>query len=361
MHVTDRILWIDNIKAIGILLVVLGHNSIDILSKKVIFSFHMPLFFFVAGLLFYQSVNIKEDSFTNFIKKRAGSILIPYFIFSFLTYVYWLIIHFMFFLLNGHYNSRFEPIKAFMGIFVSNGAEGWLIHNPPLWFLTCLFVTVLLFASCYFLSKGNDGVLVSLIVFSALAGGILSRVLKFQLPWGIDIALTAVVFYSFGYWAMKMTIARKERIFESHVLLVISLCMFVFSLIANDLPISMGQNFYGSIAPFYIGAISGIYIITYCCLKVPSSKTMHYIGVNTIIILAFHTQALGLIKYFQQYALGLPNTFGSKSLIGGLVYLILQVIMLVPIIWLINRYFPWMLGKGSVREKVDIIGASPTI
>lgn len=142
---TDRINWIDNIKAIGILLVVLGHNSIDALSEKVIFSFHMPLFFFVAGLLFYQSINIKKDSFTNFIKKRARSILTPYFIFSFLTYVYWLIIHYIYLLMNGHYNDRFEPVKAFLGIFVSNGAEGWLIHNPPLWFLSCLFVTVLLF------------------------------------------------------------------------------------------------------------------------------------------------------------------------------------------------------------------------
>ncbi len=354
---TDRISWIDNLKALGILLVVLGHNSIDHLSNKIIFSFHMPLFFFVSGLLFYQSVITKMDSFPDFIKKRARSILIPYFLFSFLTYGYWLIIHYIFLLLNSGYNHRFEPIKAFFGIFVSNGAEGLLIHNPPLWFMTCLFVTVLLFASYYFLSEGDNHILLIMVVFSALTGFLLSKntTLEFQLPWGIDIALTAVVFYSLGYWMMKMTPSKRDNVLRSNTLLIIAVSILACSLAANDARIEMGKNLYGSILSFYSGAVSGIYIVTWCCVRIPRSKIMQYLGANTIIILALHTQVLGLIKYFQQYVMGLPHTFGNKSLIGGLTYLSMQLVILLPIMWLINRHFPWMLGKSKAKEQREVI------
>lgn len=46
----SRIKWIDNARAIGILLVVLGHSLIPASIQTYIYSFHMPLFFFLSGL-----------------------------------------------------------------------------------------------------------------------------------------------------------------------------------------------------------------------------------------------------------------------------------------------------------------------
>ena len=40
----QRINWIDQVKGIGILLVVIGHMNIPQELSKIIFSFHMPLF-----------------------------------------------------------------------------------------------------------------------------------------------------------------------------------------------------------------------------------------------------------------------------------------------------------------------------
>lgn len=60
----NRVRYIDAAKGLGILLVMLGH-SISRLGQPVntfILSFHMPLFFFVAGLLFY-SRNIEHENF----------------------------------------------------------------------------------------------------------------------------------------------------------------------------------------------------------------------------------------------------------------------------------------------------------
>ena len=49
-----RINWIDQAKGIGILLVVIGHMNIPQDLSKIIFSFHMPLFFFISGYLYNE-------------------------------------------------------------------------------------------------------------------------------------------------------------------------------------------------------------------------------------------------------------------------------------------------------------------
>lgn len=68
--------WIDWAKALGILLVVMGHSvyaSKDVTSF--IFVIHMPLFFFVSGYLFKTSRSWYEISISN-----VKTLLIPYII-----------------------------------------------------------------------------------------------------------------------------------------------------------------------------------------------------------------------------------------------------------------------------------------
>lgn len=68
----ERAIWVDYAKAIGIILVVYGHvirgiyNSdipLDIgfyeTSNNIVYSFHMPLFFFLAGIYFFKSLSEK--------------------------------------------------------------------------------------------------------------------------------------------------------------------------------------------------------------------------------------------------------------------------------------------------------------
>src|SRR5690606_15822455 len=65
----ERNAWVDYAKAIGIILVVYGHvargvfnaglpmeESSYLLVDSIIYSFHMPLFFFLSGLFFYDSL-----------------------------------------------------------------------------------------------------------------------------------------------------------------------------------------------------------------------------------------------------------------------------------------------------------------
>ena len=55
MSISKRIEYIDIARGIGILLVVMGHNDFSLISPflfKLIYSFHMPLFFFMSGIFF---------------------------------------------------------------------------------------------------------------------------------------------------------------------------------------------------------------------------------------------------------------------------------------------------------------------
>ena len=88
-----RTLWVDYTKAIGIMLVVYGHVSRGLYKAKIpmneslfklidgiIYSFHMPLFFFLSGLFFYNSLRIR--GFNGLIANKLDSIFYLYIIWS---------------------------------------------------------------------------------------------------------------------------------------------------------------------------------------------------------------------------------------------------------------------------------------
>lgn len=78
-----RLGYLDIAKALCIILVVVGHfcpsTTTALWSKvsAVIYSFHMPLFMFVSGLLFAHST--KKQSYPDFISKKFQRLMIPYF------------------------------------------------------------------------------------------------------------------------------------------------------------------------------------------------------------------------------------------------------------------------------------------
>ncbi|AFE60773.1 acyltransferase (plasmid) [Rahnella aquatilis HX2] len=85
--------WVDYAKGIGIILVVIGHVNRGLDSAgisisepffkifdSIIYTFHMPLFFFLSGLFFIRS--IQKNGKPEFIKKKVATIVYPYVIWS---------------------------------------------------------------------------------------------------------------------------------------------------------------------------------------------------------------------------------------------------------------------------------------
>lgn len=92
----DRNLWVDYAKAIGILLVVYGHvvrgligaGIIEahlprwLLVDSVLYSFHMPLFFFLSGLFFWRSLGNRGGS--GLVFNKIDTIFYPFVLWSLL-------------------------------------------------------------------------------------------------------------------------------------------------------------------------------------------------------------------------------------------------------------------------------------
>ena len=71
-----RMDWLDCVKAIGMILVYIGHCHIPGVNKY-IYLFHMPLFFIISGYLWNIEKN-KSMNFKTFFQKKFKSYIIPY-------------------------------------------------------------------------------------------------------------------------------------------------------------------------------------------------------------------------------------------------------------------------------------------
>lgn len=72
----QRIEWIDTIKGVGIILVLIGHCNIPNINQY-IYLFHMPLFYIISGYCWNVDKNCNLP-FKDFFNKKFNSYIIPY-------------------------------------------------------------------------------------------------------------------------------------------------------------------------------------------------------------------------------------------------------------------------------------------
>jgi len=151
-------------RALGIMLVVLGHALDPFLSwqgiseaKSVIYSFHMPLFFFVAGFFCGKLTSATWKDYGILLWQRFSRLMIPYLVLSVLVAAAKLIPGL------GQYADR--PLAAadiVADILLYPG------NNPMilLWFVYALFVIQVLFLTCSCLAQGLHAQRIQLLVLA---------------------------------------------------------------------------------------------------------------------------------------------------------------------------------------------------
>lgn len=125
---SNQIVSFDILKGGGILLVILGHIQIPYMLKTVIYSFHMPLFFFVSGC-FFRPISLRE-----FLQKDQ-TITDSLGLFAFLLFAYLFVLK-----LNETHNwakAISLPVTSMFDGFL--GDENSFILFHVIWFLICLF------------------------------------------------------------------------------------------------------------------------------------------------------------------------------------------------------------------------------
>ena len=86
MDEKKRILYIDFIRAIAIILVVIGHYYPDNHPmwygemRSVIYGFHMPLFMFASGYVY--AATIRKEPYLAFVVRKVKRLMVPYLVVS---------------------------------------------------------------------------------------------------------------------------------------------------------------------------------------------------------------------------------------------------------------------------------------
>lgn len=197
VHTSDfkqRQPWLDIAKGIGITAVVLGHSGSGI--AYYLYWFHMPLFFIISGYLFKP----QEDwaALSNWLYKRTCQLLIPYL--SFLI----IIVTVEFYLGNRCFDA-YKVASSFSFNFFPGGKFIGGFYTT-FWFITCLYVTQLIFALMYKSLKSPAWCLFIIAIAYLLAHyqSAMADTHPLKIPWDIDVALLTLSYYAFGFYAKKM-------------------------------------------------------------------------------------------------------------------------------------------------------------
>ena len=161
--------WVDNVKVVACILVVLGHFFQSMVKAEIIadsslyqwfnttiYYFHVPLFFICSGYLYqkYSRVDNDDSWFRNVLKKGLA-LGIPYFTFSTITWVLKTVF-------SGSVNDQIGGL----------GSTLFLHPTSPYWYLYCLFFIFVVTPT--FASKKTSliGLIIALAMkLVSLAGG----------------------------------------------------------------------------------------------------------------------------------------------------------------------------------------------
>ncbi len=332
--------WVDYAKVIGIYSVVLGHTALYTPVTNWIYSFSMPLFFFLSGYLFSFERNPSLGKFT---VKRFKQLIIPYFSINVIAYLFWLFIGRRVGADSGDEIGWYEPLwNAFLG----NGPK--MIHDVPLWFFMCLFVIEILYYLLF--SRVKDSFYSWLgIGILTLTGYLNYTFNSYYLPFDISVALVGIVFYALGN-----RIHTSARFVPNLFGFVLSFLLMTLVCYING-RINMHKNYYGNYAWFLVGGLSGIYFVfclSSCCLSLFKRKRwIEYIAMNTLVICGFHLFTFSLIKGVMLYAFHLPLSILEQKIGVNFLFAFLSMACCLPLIYIINNYFPFLTGYRERKRK----------
>lgn len=169
------------VKALAIMVIVSGHLEFALLGTIFPpYSFHLAIFFFVAGY-FYKSKN--EQNILAFIGKKAKTLLVPYFIYN----AFYAVITVIVFKLYGQVVGQLPTLKNFIFTPFFNGCQ-YMLYGAA-WFVPQLFMSLCAFGILMILLKKITlNKYVQLTFFLALA--ILS--ISLSKVWDVSLGLIAV-------------------------------------------------------------------------------------------------------------------------------------------------------------------------
>lgn len=328
---------LDIAKGVGILLVVYAHINQG-LSSKVIYMFHMPLFFFLSGAALNYS---KVFS----VGKKVKSLLQPYLLFSILSFIYWTLIEYRFRpshsypIFGGLWSDLDVRLQQLINLFlcIDIPSETFL-YNAVLWFIPCLFVATLIYEQIKKHGCGAWGALLCIAFY------ILFNFLQWNLPFCLNRAFLYVPVIWFGdFLYIKLcNFLNKDKSL---------ICLLgVFLLFGAYMSYMYMPAGWGCIL-FYVTALTGIYVVFVFCkwARTWENGIFQYLGRASLIIMCIHEPIKRIILQALKALIGQDLELLRKDMTFCLLAMLLTIAICIPFIYIINKHFPFMIGKKTVN------------
>lgn len=345
----ERNKTIDFVKGLLIILVVLGHGLqfdfgtrykdaelfFDDYLFRAIYTFHMPLFMFICGYLFYHS-NKKDYTFV--ILSKLKSIGIPW-------GTYYLIIYglvFLFGQMDTFYFSHFI-----------------IMMRSNMWFLSSLLINIIVVASITHLwpQKGNPqwGLFLLFLLSFFIPGRIIPNTHIFMIP-----------YFLLGYWCSQKKLDLQLYLKNKYVMFALT-CMFLTILFffnreltiyrGGDICIITDKGFDFSILGkdvlrYLIGIINGLWFLRISHLLLSfckSNNAITHLGRMTLAVYGFQCIAyVIIIEYLDKNRIDIPHNYVTPTIVT---LLILLLCVFIIKLCKLNKYSSlFFLGKYPKKQ-----------
>lgn len=356
----ERIVWVDNAKAIAMFCIVFGHMMVESYAQSLLYAFHIPTFVFLSGYCFRDSL-----PFFKFALNKLNKIMVPYAVFGLAAIVFYLI--------YGH-AAHVETLslpECLLGLVTGSVKCNKMQFNFHLWFLPALFVMSVVF---YALKRAADAVSRLLggrqnAVYIALTVLLFAAVFpfldwhrKWYLPWGADTALRLLPFYSLGFCVSRFdirSVSFKNSRGKTAAVLAALVPAAVCFWLAADRNIKLNstekriflcnymRDFYGTKHLYIIGALCGIACVVIISVLLPKIKAVVYFGSRTLAVLVMQKFPI------MAFRLALERVKISNTLAEFAVMTVLSVAVIVLCLAadkLILRFAPFVYGIKNDKK-----------
>ncbi len=337
-----RIELIDIAKAITIILVILGHTTGNLdtpMYRRLIYSFHMPLFFFLSGMSTKPRALKSIGEWKSFIRKDILALLVPYVFFAFIYAPF-----------------TFDNVPRFLyGSWQMLGEAGTL---TSLWFLTSLFVARMYCQIIVNLVEKtkvkNTKNILGLLAIPMFAVGFLLPEMANGYPWGLDTSFVAAGFILLG-------ISLRERVLyfaqsKAWVLVLFTVCSAAI-LAAGTLMrgdnldlVLMCKNDYGNLFWFMVNAVSGSAMVLGVSMLIfrVSREGKRPFSTMAITYIGQHTMGIYLLHKNLQLDLIIPwikTWLEGPQLLVACIATCISLVAALLLCAVIERYVPQLLGQ----------------
>lgn len=314
----QRLTWVDTLKFFGIAAVAFGHIYRQESVLVWLYTFHVPLFFIVGGVV-YRPRDILAD-----IRRRAFKILVPYAFFGVLMALYFSFIE-----------SRWRDIDMSLTDCLAGLVIGDMDHlefHSHLWFLPCYFLTAAAYNALYRLIKPAA----CRIVCACCCIAYMLVPLP-SLPWGADRALGFLGLFALGDIARESGFTDRVCRFSIPIKLACAA-----GLIGASVALYLFGFIYGLMwAVCAVAGTAGFAALSMALDKVP---VLPSVGRMTLVILCIHGPVYRVLLKLISAVSGQATDQLRLNLIISILITAAAIAICCGVYKLLEKLLPWCIG-----------------